>query len=1380
MSRRSLIAAVSSLAVAVTTALGATAAAAAPHADPGGGIPGPDRQDVGKVSSALTAARGTVTAFVQLDAPSGVEVAEAGGSKAEVKAAAEDVDALAAEVVPDRAAARSAKPAPKVIGVTSNLVAGTLVTGDAAQIRAIAASPDVVAVYRVGARTIDNKGTDVFTRALDTWQATGETGEGVRLGVIDTGIDYTHADFGGPGTEEAYAEAYGEDGSGPIPAGTFDPTKFLGGYDFAGPEYDGDDDESVPAPDANPIDAPYTAGNSGHGTHVAGTAGGFGVLEDGSTFRGDYTTLTDISDWQIGPGSAPGVGLYALKVFGDAGGSTNLTMLAYEWAADPNGDGDFNDHLDVINASLGSDGAPSDDPESLFVNQLYDLGVLAVFSAGNAGDITDIGGSPGNSQSALNVANSVGNTQTFDAVEVTAAADPALIGLHAAQNSVNYAGTADVTAPVAFVGATFDGCTAFTASEAALVAGKIAYLWWDDDDTTRVCGSAARFNNAQAAGAVGVLLGTELPVFPAGIAGNPGIPGAQLTAAETDALMPEIVAGTLTVRIGPSLAGTAFVQDDTLADTLNPGSSRGEHGSLGTIKPDVAAPGTRISSAASSGGTRPHTLSGTSMAAPHVAGIGALVRATHPGWGPSEVKAAIMNTATHDVYEDLGPSGSVYGPLRVGSGRVDALDAVNDSVIAYASADPDLVSVNFGVVEVGADPVSIQKTVTVKNLGTTSVRYATSFAQATGSGGATVTTTPAAVTVPAGASRLVTLTFTADPATLEKELDPTSEAEQGGVTRDFLTAVSGRLVLTSGAQELRVPVVAAPKLVSELSAEPVEFADAGALTAPLDLTGRGVDSGGWISLAAPFELKASSPVLDDPEPGFLTSPSVTASGDLRYVGFASTAPQLAAAGEDPADGVIGIAMATYGEWTTLGTAMLPAVDIDVDQDGTTDFYVVVQKLSDAIDATYAVTVDIRDPEEEVVVEAWPINFLPATIDSSVFDNNVLVAPVSLAGLELEPGDTPSFSAYTVSSYSPDPSTLLDAVDPFVADPFDPSFWFDLGAPDSFWTVGAEGTAAIVHRSPSAPADAQLLTLLPHNATPSSRAQVVDVEVPAQTETSTALEVTGSKVAGATLTLTATVTPSDAAGTVRFLDGSTEIATAPVEDGVATATATLGAGKHALSAVFAPATAAWTASTSPVVEVEIRKSSSTTSFTLSAGTAPYGTAVTATVVVTGKSAAPTGTVEIRERGKVLGTGELVVDELTGTATIALPADLAAGRHTLTAVYGGNADVKGSSAQRRLTVTSLHPKVTLSAASWTVPPGATPEVTVTVTGPAGAPTPTGKVTLVVGSRVAATVTLDENGTGTATLPAITRSTIVTAYYDGDRGYGPGLALKTLRVS
>ncbi|WP_456826751.1 S8 family serine peptidase [Cellulomonas sp. P5_E12] len=1382
MPRRPVLAAFTALSVAVSTALlGAGGASAAPPPTDGptaGNAKALAGRLDSKLAKDLVKASGTITAFVQLDAKSGTDVTADGGTPAEVNAAAADTEALADEVVPQQLTARSARSAaPKQIATLTNLVAGTLVTGDAEQVRALADSPDVVAVYRVTPKTATNANTVAFTRALQVWQDTGQTGEGVRIGVIDTGLDYTHADFGGPGTVAAYKAAYGTDGSGPIPAGLFDPAKFIGGYDFAGPLYDADPASTlpgatdVPTPDENPIDSTYLSDNVGHGTHVSGTAAGFGVLPDGTTFRGDYASLTNVSDWQVGPGSAPGAQLYSLKVFGDIGGSTNLTSLALDRAADPNGDGDLNDHLDVVNMSLGADGTPADDPDNLLVDQLTALGTVVVIASGNAGDITDIGGGPGNAAGALTVANSVGAPQTYDGVDVTAASNPALVGLHSGQNSVNYAGGKDVTAPVGNPGGNFDGCTAFTPAQAAAVSGKIAYLWWNDDDTARRCGSAARFNNAQAAGAVGVLLPTEKTPFSAGIAGNATIPGFQMTAPTTDELLPEITAGTLTVHIGPSLAGT--VVQDLAGDMLNSGSSRGVHGSLGTGKPDVAAPGTGILSAASGTGNEPQSLSGTSMATPHVAGIAALVRSAHPGWEAAQVKSAVVNTATHDVFTGPKGTGTAYGPERVGSGRVDALDAVSTDTIAYNTQDPEQTSVTFGVVPVGATTVVQKKTVTVKNLGTTSAVWKTSVSKSSTAGGATITASPESVTLAAGKSAVVTLTLTADPATLKRDLDPTSAAIQAGIPREYVAEVSGRLVLTSGTHELRVPLQAAPKLVSDLKAAPVVFADPGAATAGLAISGRGVASGGWYSLTSPLILGATSPKLED-VPGLVTSPSATAAGDIRYVGWASTAPAIAAAGGDPTTGLLGIGIATDGEWATLGRYVIPVIDIDIDGDGKYDLETVVQKYNAAADVTIAATFDYNTGEN---LDVQLINGFSGSVDSGVFDSNVLVAPIGLDWAGIPVGSTPTIDVYTVSDYAAADSGVADTAPSFTVNPYDPPFWFDNDIAGSFSSLGADGATIPVHKGTGA-ADGQVLVFQHQNADPVSRVQLVDVTVPVATPTTTTLAVSGPTTAGKELTLQATVAPSAATGTVTFLDGTTAIGSSPVSGGTASVKVKLGGGSHSLTASFAPDTAQFAASTSAAVPVDIAKSGSTTAITLSRNSAPYGTAVTATVVVTGSSAAPTGTVDIKEKGVTIASGPLTVAGLKGTATIALPTDLSAGTHQLTAVYAGSADVAGSQSQRSFRVTPAASTTSLSASSWTVTPGTKASVTVTVTGQAGAPTPTGSVAVLVGLQRVAVVPL-VNGSATVTLPAAQRSAVVLATYNGDRGYLPSVAAHALTV-
>lgn len=1131
----SLTAAAAGLAV---VAAAAAPAVADPPPDPGSALgvqSGASLAPTDKVAPSLAKASGTVTAFVELDAPSAVDLAAQGASPDQVEANAQDVAQLADDVVPQQATARSAGARdPQQVSVTSTLVAGVVVTGDADRVRDLARDASVVTVYRIIPKKPANKGTDVFTRALETWQSTGLTGEGVRIGIIDTGLDYTHKAFGGPGTQEAFDEAYGDRGTGPVPDGTFDELKFLGGHDFAGYDYDASGTVPgttlVPTPDENPIDSLDSVG-SGHGSHVAGTTAAYGVTADGGTFDGDYSTLTDISDWQVGPGSAPEAGLYALKVFGDLGGSTGVVVDALEWAADPNGDGDLSDRLDIVNLSLGSDGSPADDPENLFIDQLSRLGTLSVIASGNAGDVTDVGGSPGNARSALTVANSVGDTQTFDAVRVDA--PEGLVGTYPAQNSQDYAGGTDVTAPVAFVAGDFSGCQAFTPEQAAAVAGKIAFLYWDDNDATRACGSAARFNNAEAAGAAGVLLSSELSSFVAGIAGNAGIPGAQLTGPSHDALRPAIEAGEVTMTIGPSLALSSFVSIPEIGDTLNSGSSRGVHGSLGIAKPDVAAPGTGIASVASGRLDGASIKSGTSMATPHVAGIAALVKQAHPGWAPAEVKASVMNTATHDVFTGPSGTGTAYGPERVGSGRVDAVDAAANTTLAYASQDSDQVSVAFGVVPVAADTVTVRKTVTVQNTGDAEKTFATGFTQSSTAGGATVSVAPASVTVPAGQRTVVTVTLTADPATLAKELDPTSSPDSGvGVPRDFTSSLSGRVVLTptDGSAELRVPVQASPRLVSDLTAAPVEFAGAQATSAELTLEGRGVDQGGWLSIAAPFELKATSPRLEaDAAVG--ASASAIAAADVRAVGFTSTAPQEAAAGNDPADGVIGIGVAVDGQWASLGSVSIPAVEVDVDSDGSADFEVAVIKYDAETDLTLAATFTLKDwtapdgTEYEAGdnVDLQAVNSVWGDVDTSVFDNNVVVVPVGIGSLGIAEGDVPTFQVLTYSPYSQAADQLVDATETFTADPYDPAYWFDGGG--QLLYVGADDATITVNRSEAAAeaGSGKLLLLHLHDATPTKRWQTVDV--------------TTGAVVGATVTAEARCLGGKAHVAVRVLNES---------------------------------------------------------------------------------------------------------------------------------------------------------------------------------------------------------------------------------------------------
>ena len=262
-----------------------------------------------------------------------------------------------------------------------------------------------------------------------------------------------------------------------------------------------------------------------------------------------------------------------------------------------------------------------------------------------------------------------------------------------------------------------DGCKALSAADAARVAGKVAWLEWDDNDATRKCGSAVRSDNVAAAGAIGAIFTSTLSEFPAGITGSATIPVFQLDGAATTKLRPAAAAGTLTVTFDGSLALTVPRRNPAAVDTLSDFSSRGTHGAPGVVKPDVAAPGASIISVAVGTGNGRANLSGTSMATPHIAGVAALVKKQHPSWTVEQIKAAVMNTAVHDIYTGPNTSGDRYGPNRIGAGRTDARYAVNTVILAYSKSKPGVVSASFGVVEAPITAKKVTKTqlVTVQN-----------------------------------------------------------------------------------------------------------------------------------------------------------------------------------------------------------------------------------------------------------------------------------------------------------------------------------------------------------------------------------------------------------------------------------------------------------------------------------------------------------------------------------------------------------------------------------------------------------------------------------------------------------------------------------------
>ncbi|MEO7131563.1 MAG: S8 family serine peptidase, partial [Dermatophilaceae bacterium] len=270
-------------------------------------------------------------------------------------------------------------------------------------IASLAQQPGVKAVLPVATYELDNATAVPFMGVPQVWQDTGFTGAKVKVAIIDTGIDYTHADFGGPGTVAAFEAADATDTT-PANPDLFGPDapRVKGGFDFVGDAYDASEAGSTPMPDPNPLDC------NGHGTHVAGSAAGGGVNADGTSYTGPYDATVAGTDFQIGPGVAPQADLYALRVFGCAG-STDVTVEAIDWAVE-NG-------MDVINMSLGSPYGLKDDATALASSNAAAAGVVVVASAGNSGPNPYLSGAPGVGDGVVAVA-AMDSTAIFPGVEI--------------------------------------------------------------------------------------------------------------------------------------------------------------------------------------------------------------------------------------------------------------------------------------------------------------------------------------------------------------------------------------------------------------------------------------------------------------------------------------------------------------------------------------------------------------------------------------------------------------------------------------------------------------------------------------------------------------------------------------------------------------------------------------------------------------------------------------------------------------------------------------------------------------------------------------------------------------------------------------------------
>jgi subtilisin family serine protease len=660
------------------------------------------------------AAGETVSVIIELDSPS-AEARVGTAEVAEFRAAdpterrAQDAflatyDAAVAEVAATQDAFAEVASAagiglgdPEPVTGLLNAVVTEVAEEDLAALRSTPGVARVTVDRTVRALTAESVPSTGAPEVWDRSTADGTAlrGAGVTIAVIDTGIDYSLDDLGG--------------GFGP-------DFRVVDGWDFANDDDDPMDDHM-------------------HGTHVAGVIAG-----DGSSH------IT---------GMAPEATLTAWKALGaDGSGELSDVLLALEAAVDLRGE----HPASVVNMSLGATGDGTD-PLGLAATAASEAGTVVVAAAGNSGPDEQTVGTPAAAEGVIAVGAITSGireaTMTLDGID----AEPLRTWRHPL--SANPA--EPFTARVVDVG---DGFPEDYDAAGDVTGAIVAYR----GATPPGLGSIIGFDLAQAQlaeerGASGALVYTPQPTDPVDGDGSEGPISpfdADPTAQSPDALAAfdlrrETMVMTSTTSADYQrwrdavLAGdvTATIGSVDASDRLAVFSSRGPADGM-TLKPEIVAPGVEIlSTIPASLGVEgdAYRLSGTSMAAPHVAGAAALLREALPDEHGSSIRSRLIG-GTRDLAGGL----SEMSPALQGSGALDVPSALDQPV----TASPDTVS--FGLAPL--DDVTTQsEQVVFENASEEDVTLALALAPSDRSTG-TATLDAETLVVPAGGTAGATVTAT--------------------------------------------------------------------------------------------------------------------------------------------------------------------------------------------------------------------------------------------------------------------------------------------------------------------------------------------------------------------------------------------------------------------------------------------------------------------------------------------------------------------------------------------------------------------------------------------------------------------------------------------
>ena len=737
----------------------------------------------------LVGANGANKVIIRLSAESGAVAFAKGKDEAKAKKDAKTQQDAFLKFV------RTVDSKARVLGQVQLVLNAVFVEVDASALSQLARDPRVVRIAPVANYQIDLSETVPYIGATAV-QAKGYTGKGIKVAVLDSGVDYTHAALGGSGN----VASFNANNATVIEPGTFPTAKVVGGYDFVGEAWTGATGSPPLAPDPDPLDKGTGAG---HGTHVAHIIGG-------------------------GGGVAPGASLYAVKVCSSV--STSCSGIALiqgmEFAADPNGDGKVKDRVDLINMSLGSDyGQPFDDDLSAAVDNATGFGILTVASAGNGSDKPYVAGTPASAVTALSVAQTAVPSAFLPLMQITAPASiagsvPAVFQPWSAPLAAVIAG------PVQYgdgAGGKLDGCSlgadpnSTNPGDAPFLAGSLTGKIVLVD--RGVCNFSVKIYNIQQGGGLIGIIGLIAPGDPFegsfGAGGPFTIPGYMVSQAISN-------------RLKSGLPNTAAKFDPAvgipLVGTMVGSSSRGpQHENTTLIKPEIGAPGASVSAIYGTG-TGMGPFGGTSGAAPMVTGSAALLlegfggtkttgNGTPPGnaighgLSPVEVKALLMNNGEENIIND--PLTGALAPItRIGGGEVRVDRALSAPIVAW-DKDVPTGALGFGFVDVADNTVTLTKTVQIRNLDNKSHTYTVTpgfrFANDAANGAVSVSA-PAQVVVKPGKGILTSfdVTLTINGALLRgNSMNSGSNGANPAVLT--LNEYDGYLVLNDGQHPISLP-----------------------------------------------------------------------------------------------------------------------------------------------------------------------------------------------------------------------------------------------------------------------------------------------------------------------------------------------------------------------------------------------------------------------------------------------------------------------------------------------------------------------------------------------------------------------------------------------